>query len=149
MAHGALATEIGRRLVEKVAPEEAAMFEQTWQALGRRPARHRGRRPEPLGFGLPEAGTVLVTAIVSGVLTAVIEDLAKDFGTRWGRALARLRRRPENVLPDPLPPLPPSRLEEIREIAYRRARKLGLSETKANALADALVSELAIGGPDS
>jgi hypothetical protein len=149
MAHGAFATELGRRLVEKIAPDEAAMFEQTWNALGRRPALAHRRRSEPLGFGLPEAGAVLVTAIVSGVLTTVIEDLAKGFGSWWGRALARLRRRPEDLLPDPLPPLPASRLEEIRKIAHKRARKLGLSEARASALADALVSELAIGGPDS
>ncbi|WP_433247480.1 hypothetical protein ACQPYK_47095 [Streptosporangium sp. CA-135522] len=149
MTHGAFATELGRRLVEKVAPDESAMFEQTWKALGRRPTWPRRRSPEPLGFGLPEAGAVLVTAIVSGMLTTVIEDLAKDFGSWWGRALARLRRRPEDLLPDPLPPLSASRLEEIRKIAYKRARKLGLSEARASALADALVSELAIGGSDS
>ncbi|MFD1546268.1 hypothetical protein [Nonomuraea guangzhouensis] len=149
MTHGAFATELGRRLVEKVAPDESAMFEQTWKALERRSGRRGTRRSEPLGFGLPEAGAVLVTAVVSGVLTTVIEDLAKQFGSRWGRALARLRGRPKELLPDPLPPLPASRLEEIRRIAYKRARKLGLSEDRASALADALVSELAIGGPDS
>lgn len=149
MADDVFATELGRRIVTKLAPDEMPLFDQTWRALGRRPGRRSRRHEEPLGLGLPEAGEVIVTAVASGVALEVVKDLSKDFGSWWVRMLARLRRRPARVLPDPLPPLPPTRLREIRAIAYSRARKLGMSEAKANALADAVVSELSINEPDS
>lgn len=136
--------ELGRRLVAKLAPDELALFEETWRALGGRPGRRGRRREEPLGFGLPEGGEVLVTAVVSGVLTTVLADLGKDAGSRFAGLLARLRggRR----VPEPMPPLSPERLTAIRRIARARARKLGLTDEKATELADALVSELATGG---
>lgn len=143
MADDDFAVRLGRQIVAALAPSELLLFDQTWQALGRHPRRRSRRREEPLGFGVPEAGEALVTAVASGVVTTVVKDLSKDFGSWSARMLARLRRRPEKVLPDPLPPLPPKRLAEIRQIAYKRARKLGMSDAKANALADALVSALA------
>jgi hypothetical protein len=143
VADDALAAELGRRLVAELAPAELPLFDQTWQTLGRRPGRRSRRREEPLGFGLPEAGAMLVTAVASGVVSSVIQDLGKDFGSWLVRALARLRRRPAAVLPDPLPPLSAPRLRQIRQTAHRRARKLGMTEAKASALADVLVSELA------
>jgi hypothetical protein len=142
VADDVFATELGRRIVTKLAPDEMPLFDHTWRALGRRPGRRSRRREEPLGFGLPDAGEAIVTAVASGVALAVVEDLSKDFGSWSVRMLARLRRRPATVLPDPLPPLPATRLREIRTIAYGRARKFGMSEANANALADAVVSEL-------
>lgn len=142
MADDALAAELGRGLVATLAPAELPLFDQTWQALGRNPRRRGRRREEPLGFGLPEASEVLVTAVASGVVTSVLQDLGKDFGTWSVRLVARIRRRPAVAVPDPLPPLPAARLREIRETAYRKARKLGLPEAKAEALADALISDL-------
>jgi hypothetical protein len=140
---------LGRRIVSELAPDELPLFEQTWQALGRRPGRRSRRREEPLGFGLPDAGEVVVTAIASGVVLAVVKDLGKDLGTWSGRLLPRLLRRKAKAVPAPPLPLAPARLQEIRTIAYRRARKLGLSDAKANALADALISELVTSAPDS
>ena len=142
------AAELGRRLVAELAPAELPLFEQTWQVLGRHPERRSRRREEPLGFGLPESGEALVTAVVSGVVSTVLTDLSKDFGSRSVRLLARLRRRPARTLPNPLPPLPAQRLTEIRRLAYDKARKLGMSDAKANVLADALISELATDSPN-
>lgn len=137
------AAELGRQVVAEVAPAELPLFDVTWQAVGRRPRRSR-RREEPLGFGLPEAGDVLVTAAASGVVTTILEDLGKDFGSWLARLWARLcRRPPETVLPDPLPPLSPERLSQIRRLARAKARKLGLAGPQADALADSLVSALA------
>ena len=147
VAEDVFAIELGRRLVSKIAPGEMPLFDQTWQALGRHPGRRSRRREEPLGIGLPEAGQVIVTAVASGVALEVVKDLTKDFGSWSVRMLARFRRRPAKVLPDPLPPLPGTRLREIRAIAYRRARKLGMREANAIALADAVISELSTSEP--
>ena len=142
-----LARRLGCRIVGELAPEELPLFDPTWNALGRHPDRRSRRREEPLGFGLPEAGETLMTAVASGVALAVVQDLGKDFGSRWARLLVRVRRRPAPTLPDPLPPLPAARLKQIREIAHSKAVELGLSETEAQALADAVVSELSTREP--
>jgi hypothetical protein len=143
VADDALAADLGRSLVAQLAPAELPLFDQTWQALGRNPRRRGRRREEPLGFGLPEASEVLVTAVASGVVTSVLQDLGKDFGSWSVRLLARVRRRPAAAVPDPLPPLPAERLRQIRQTAYRKARKLGMPEAQAEALADALIADLA------
>lgn len=148
MADDVLAAGLGRNLVATLAPAELPLFDQTWQALGRNPGRRGRRREEPLGFGLPEASEVLVTAVASGVVTSVLQDLGKDFGSWSVRMLARIRRRPPAV-PDPLPPLPAARLRQIRQTAFRKARKLGMPEAQAEALADALISDLATRGAGS
>ncbi|GAA1962361.1 hypothetical protein [Amycolatopsis minnesotensis] len=149
VAAGGLDARLGRRIVSELAPDEMPLFDQTWQVLGRHPRRRGRRREEPLGFGLPAAGEVVITAIASGVVLAVLKDLSKDFGSWSGRVLARLFRRKAKALPDPPPRLPEPRLREIRAIAYQKARKLGMSKEKADALADALISELAIRGQGS
>ncbi|MFC6089737.1 hypothetical protein [Saccharothrix lopnurensis] len=145
MAADGIETRLGRRIVSELAPDEMALFEQTWQVLGRNPGRRSRRREEPLGFGLPEAGEVMITAIASGVVLAVVKDLSKDFGSWSGRILARVFRRKAKALPELPLQLSPARMQEIRAVAYRRARKLGMSDAKANALADALISELVTG----
>jgi hypothetical protein len=146
-ADDVLAKKLGCCIVTKLAPEEMPLFEPTWHALGRHPGRRSRRREEPLGFGLPEVGEPIMTAVASGVALAVVQDLGKDFGSRWARLLARVRRRPAPTLPDPLPPLSATRLKQVRKIAHSKARKLGLSEMKAEALADAVVSELSTREP--
>lgn len=146
-ADDALAKRLGRRVVGALAPQELPLFDPTWEVLGRRPARRSRRREEPLGFGLPEAGETIVTAIASGVALTVVGELGKDFGSRWARLVARFRRRPAPTLPDPLPPLSATRLAQIRTIAHDKARTLGLSEAQAQALADAVVSELSTREP--
>lgn len=144
-----LAARLGRHVVEKVAPEEAVLFDETWPVIWARPGKRGKPREEPLGFGVPEVGEVLVTAVTAGVVLTVLQELGKDFGqgltTRGKLLLSRLRRRVPRTLPRPLPPPSQERLREIHSIAYARARKLGLVEAKAEALADALVSELARG----
>jgi hypothetical protein len=135
-----LAKDLSRRVVTIIAPSELPLFDQTWDALG---GRNRSRpHREPLGFGLPGVDEMLVTAIVSGVVTTVLMDVGKDVGSWTGRLIGRLRRRPRE-LPEGPPPLPPARLAEIRKVAYRKARRMGMSQTQADALADAVVSELA------
>jgi hypothetical protein len=132
----ALAKDLTRRLVAVLEPRELQLFDETWEALGGRPRRAR-RHEDALGLGLPEAGELLVTAVASGVVTTVLQDL----GERTGSRLARLRRKPaKTTLPVALPP---ERLADIRKKAYARARKLGMSARQADELADALISELA------
>lgn len=143
MAGDMLAADLGRHLVAELAPEELPLFDETWRALGRHPERRGRRREEPLGFGLPEAGEVLVTAVVSGVVMTVLQDLGKSLGSTSARALAALRRQPGRAVPDRLPPLSAERLRDIRESAFQEARRLGLREAKASVLADALVADLA------
>ncbi|MER6579517.1 hypothetical protein [Nonomuraea sp. NPDC001023] len=138
------AKDLSRRVVTRIAPAELPLFDQTWDALGgrTRPRSHR----DPLGFGLPGVDELLVTAIVSGVVTTVLADVGKDVGSWTGRLIGRLRRRPRELpeaQPAGPPPLPPARLTEIRKVAYHKARRMGMSQAQADALADAVVSELA------
>lgn len=141
MTGGEDGRELGRRLVERLAPEELPLFDRTWELL-RRPRRRRAPREEPLGFGIPDVDALLVTAVVSGVVSTVLADLARDAGSWSVRFWWRLRRRRR---PAPAAPLEAARLVQIHEIARDRAVGLGMAETDALALADAVVSELARG----
>ncbi|MGW4126142.1 hypothetical protein [Nocardia sp. NPDC004711] len=135
--------QLGRKVVTRIAPDELPLFDVTWQALGRNPGRRSKSREEPLGLGLPEVSDLLVTAVVSGVVTAVIDDLNGGI-SRWTRRFfARKRNRSTNTPGNSSSPN--YREELIRDSARSKAIELGMSEAKADALVDALISELETG----
>lgn len=140
--------DVVREVVAQAAPEELpvvdglAAFDDV--AVVRR-LRRRGRRREPLGFGLGEVA-VLVTAIVWLVVDeaakcaagAVVDGTAKRL-----RGVLRkvFRRRAEPVV---VPPLTRDQFADVQQRVLEAAAAAGLSEKRAKAIADAVVASLAL-----
>ncbi|MCZ1012948.1 hypothetical protein [Streptomyces noursei] len=106
--------------------------------------RRRGRRREPLGFGLDEVA-VLVTPVVWLVVDQAakrIADSAVDGASKGSKALLRkvLRRPTASVV---VPRLTPAQLGEVRRAVLEVAARRGLAQERAVAVADAVVSRLA------
>jgi hypothetical protein len=150
-----LVAELARLALEQAAPEELVLFQETAEEYFRDPqgVLDRGRRDEALGFGLDMA---LLGPYVLAVATPVVRFLASTVAGAVGEELkpmlARLVRRllrqpdsgPEGDGQAP-PPLSPDQARRVRDIAYRRARELGLAEGQAELLADSVVGGLVIG----
>lgn len=148
---------MARHLVERMAPEELDLFEETAVAVGRRPPRSGRRGDDPLGFGVAEVSGLLFTTVACGVAREVLESLAKEAGkTAAGRISSwlRIRRRADTAPaargsathdPDmsPAAPLSPATLDELRGVAQRRAVLLGLPPERAGILANSVVEYLA------
>ncbi|MFI1629058.1 hypothetical protein ACH4YO_33820 [Streptomyces noursei] len=107
--------------------------------------RRRGRRREPLGFGLDEVA-VLVTPVVWLVVDQAakrIADGAVDGASKGAKAVLRkvLRRPTASVV---VPQLTPAQLGEVRRAVLEMAARRGLAQERAVAVADAVVSRLAV-----
>ncbi|HZV51001.1 MAG TPA: hypothetical protein VFD49_14675 [Candidatus Dormibacteraeota bacterium] len=139
-----LAARLARAAVARLAPEEAPLAE---AGLGATPAPGGGE--EVLGFGLEVA-----LPLLTPVALAVAQEVARCVGDQLGAAVRRRRRlagwlrrgRPDRGPRPARPPLTPAQLAEVRRLARERARALGLSESRAGALADAIVASLATDG---
>jgi hypothetical protein len=153
-AENELVAELARLALEQAAPEELVLFQETAEDYVRDPqAVLDPGRDEPLGFGLELA---MLTPYVLAVATPVIRFLASTVADAAGeevkplvaRIVRRLFRRPdpasEATEPAP-PPLSTDQARRVREIAYRRAKGLGLDEDRAVLLADSVVGGLVVG----
>jgi hypothetical protein len=154
-AENELVAELARLALEQAAPEELVLFQETAEDYFRDPRAvlDPGGRDEPLGFGLELA---MLTPYVLAVATPVIRFLASTVADAAGeevkplvaRIVRRLFRRPdpasEATEPAP-PPLSTDQARQVREIAYRRAKGLGLDEDRAVLLADSVVGGLVVG----
>jgi hypothetical protein len=142
---------MARHLVERMAPEDLELFEETAPLVLRR-ARSDKRREDPLGFGLAEVSAMLFTSIACGVARDVVKSLAEHAGEAtagrigsWFRGRWRRRSRPEPLVTADAnagAPLSPQLLDEVRGIAQRRAVLLGLPPDRAEILADSVVQYL-------
>jgi hypothetical protein len=138
-----LAGRLARAVVARLAPEEAPLVEAGVEARSEPAGAER-----VLGFGLEVA-----VPLLAPVALAVAQEVARYVGDRLGDALRGgrgpigwLRRgRPRRRRPARLELTPPQ-LAEVRRLARERARALGLSESRADALADAIVASLATDG---
>ncbi|MFF7501280.1 hypothetical protein ACFZBM_17870 [Streptomyces lavendulae] len=105
----------------------------------------RGRRKEPLGFGLAEA-SALVTPIVWLALDQVarhgVDLVTESAAARCRRLLRRLLRRGAGAPPAELRELDAVQLTGIRQRILERAVSRGMSQTEAEALADAVIAQL-------
>lgn len=105
----------------------------------------RGRRREPLGFGAGDVA-VLVIPVVWLVLNEVGQRMVNTTldrtGPRVGAALRRLVRRP--AAPVTVPPLSREQLAEVRTLVRVAAVERGLSASRAEVIADAVVTRLAL-----
>ena len=147
--------DVARELVVRTAPEELPLFRATSEAYFADPDKaleRRGGRDEMLGFGV-EAAAILITPIALDVAKRVAVFLAaqlsdsvkKESGEAIGGFVHDLfhRGEAESEPERGAPPLTREQLEEVRGIAFERARQLDLPEDRANVLADAVVGGLA------
>lgn len=144
------ALAMARHLVEHMAPGELPLFEETAAAL-RRERRAKARREDPLGFGVMETSSVLLTAVAYGVTQEVVKRLAENAGRQtvtglrgWlrGRRRGNATTEPGPDGTEPMAALPPRLLAEVEGIAQRRAVLLGLPPDRADLLAEAVVGYL-------
>jgi hypothetical protein len=149
---GTAVRAVVRDVVAEVASEELPLVEgldRFDDAVVLRRLNGRGRKREPLGFGLGE-----VVALVTPVVWLVVDEVAKrvsgsavDGAARGTKALLRkmFRRR---TRPSKIPPLTPEQLGEVRRRVLEVAQQRGLDEQRRVAIADALVARLALTAQD-
>ncbi len=152
-----LLEELARTILEKSAPEELVIFEETSEEYFKDPEAvlHPARRDEALGFGLDLAMlTPYVLAVASPVLGFLLQTVAataKEEATPRLKALVRRlfnRANGEAVedAPDATGPLAltSEQAREVRDLALDRASALGLPAEQARLLADSVVGGLVV-----
>lgn len=150
-----LVEDLARAALERVAPEELVVFDDTAEEYFADPEAvlNPVRRDEAVGFGLDLALlTPYLLAVATPVLTFLLQtvaDATKQEATPvvagWVR---RLLRRPDPEADrDPAedaPALSRDQADQVRAVALARATDLGLPEPQARLLADSLVGGLAV-----
>ncbi len=106
-----------------------------------------------LGFDVAQISIAVVSASVASGVVDYLQTVTADFAKEEGKGLLqrlakRLRTQRDEAAgkksaPDLGPPLPDARIEQIRALAFRHARTLGLSEARAEVLASAMAGGLA------
>ncbi len=147
----AQALALARHLVERMAPEDLDLFEETAPLVLRRAPSDK-RREDPLGFGVVEVSAMLFTSVACGVARDVLKSLAEQAGEAaagrigsWVRGRWRRRSRSEPMVSadaNAATAISPQLLAEVRGIAQRRAVLLGLAPDRAEVLADSVVQYL-------
>jgi hypothetical protein len=149
-----LVTNLAQLALTEAAPEELVLFPETVEEYFSDPQAilDPKRRDEPVGFGLDLA---MLTPYILAAATAVIRFLAatvadaarEELKPVVGQAVGRLLRRPEPVAePTSQAPssLEASDAQRIRQVAYQRAKDLGLADAQATLLADSIVGGLIV-----
>jgi hypothetical protein len=145
-----LVAELARSVLTQAAPEELVLFPETAEEYFADPgaALDPGRRDEALGFGL-ELGmlTPYALAVATGVIRFLASTVAEESKPVVARVVRHLLRRPDEA-PAPAagapPPLGAAQARQVHEVAYQRARSLGLDDDKARLLADSVVGGLVV-----
>ena len=147
-----LVSELAQAVLERTAPEELLVFPETADEYFRDPQAvlDPKRRDEAVGFGLDLA---LVTPFVLAVATPVVrflldstaEAVQAEAKTSIAAVVRRLVRRGDDAeapASDPVPALSTAQLQSVRELAYTRAKAVGVDEAQAALMADAVVGGL-------
>jgi hypothetical protein len=143
-----LVVDLAAAVLNRTAPEEVVLLDETSQEYFENPAAvlDPAQRDESVGFGVELA---LLTPYVLAIVTPVINfllNIAVDAvkGEVRPNIVAWVRRvirkspdEPANQAGSPAA-LTPEQVRTVREIAYQRARDIGVDETQANLLADAV-----------
>jgi hypothetical protein len=149
-----LVAALARATVERAAPEELPLFGPISEAYLADPSSLDGgkKRDEMLGFGV-DAAMLLVTPValqvardVLGFLHEQLRERAREHGEgAIDRIIARLVGKKDAAAADAdsVPELTDAQLEQVRELAVKKARALKLSDERAALLADSLVGSLA------
>lgn len=147
--------ELARAAVERAAPEELPLFTPMSEAYFADPRALESGKPrdELLGFGV-DAAVVLVTPValqvardVLGFLHEQLRARAREHGEgAIDRIIARLvgKNAEAATAEETVPELTDAQLEQVRALAFEKARSLKLSDDRAGLLADSLVGSLAM-----
>ncbi|MEV6081776.1 hypothetical protein AB0L80_42925 [Streptomyces sp. NPDC052069] len=136
-----------REVIADQAPDELTLldglFEVDDDTVVRRLTGH-GNRREPLGFGMGEIA-VLITPVVWLALDQAARRLVDISVTGTSDRLRQLFRRGRP--PVAMPPLTREQLNEVRRLVLEIAGQRGLPAERATAIADAVVTRLALADP--
>jgi hypothetical protein len=145
----ALIRELAESALERAAPEELAVFDETAEEYFQAPEAvlNPKRRDEAVGFGLELA---LLTPSVLAAASAVVHfllDVAADAVRDEAKASVaeRLRRLVRHAGDAAPASLSPQQLRRVRDLAYERVRATGADEAQASLVADAIAGGLAVG----
>lgn len=147
-----LVREFAQAVLERAAPEELVLFDETFADYTRDPAAvlDPKRREEAVGFGLElEMLAPYVLAIAPPVLTFLAQALAgvlkeeskpvlKDLVRRLFRRVGLAR----DEAGEDTPTITPEQADEVRRIVLARSADLKLPERQARLLADSVVGGL-------
>jgi hypothetical protein len=153
-----LVITLSRAVVQQLAPEELPLFRVASQAYLRNPQcvpAAGEAKDDMLGFGPGEA-VALLTPVVLPVAAAVISFLIDEVGKALRSqsaatvqaAVTRLFQgaAAQNGSGERPPALTPEQFAQVRAVAFKKARLLGLSESRAKLLADAITGGVAVQG---
>jgi hypothetical protein len=149
-----LVRELAYAVVAHTAPDELVLFEETSEEFFDDPdgvLRARGR-DEAVGFGLDVAMLtpyILAAAgsVVTFLLTTVADSVKDEVRPRITARVRGLFRGNAAASPDAEPArLTPAQARQVHDITRQRATSLGLPESTAVLLADAVVGGMAVSG---
>jgi hypothetical protein len=148
-----LAIELAALVLDSLAPEELPLLGETADEYfaDSSAVLDPARRDEALGFGLSvdllsPYVLAVVTPVVHFLLTAVADAMKQEARPRveeFVRRLFRRHREPDRV---ETIGLKPDQARHLREITIARARAVGVAESRAALLADAIVGSLVVSG---
>jgi hypothetical protein len=160
-----LVDELACTVLQRVAPEELVVFDETAADYSRDPelVLNARRRDEAVGFGLEMAlltpyvlavGTVVVRFLGSIISDAVRDEIRDELKPVIAGPVRRLFRREgtpqadrgESAGQDRAPGVTAEQAREVRRVALQQARRSGLDDDKASLLADAFVGALLVNG---
>lgn len=143
-----LISELGRLVLDRAAPEELLVFDETADEYFRDPQAvlDPKRRDEAVGFGLDIAlltpyVLAVVTPVVHFLLDAASQAVQDEAKSSIAGVVRRLLRRGGEPAAAPAA-LSTEQLRSVRELAYTRARAVGVEDPQATVIADAVVGGL-------
>jgi hypothetical protein len=149
----ALVRELAEAVVGIAAPDELALFDATAQEYFANPKRvlETHGRDEPVGFGLDIAmltpyALAVVGPVVSFLVSVVADSVKDELKPRVGAMVRALFRGEAADSAEDVQPLTPEQARQVRAITRARALELGLEESTATVLADAVVGGILLSG---
>jgi len=150
-----LVVELGRDLVSKIAPQEMPLFQANSEAYfkdSQKVLRGQKGKDEMLGFGTGEVVTfltpivlVVMTEVVGFVTEEVKKSIKAESSNLISEAVKKMFKKFRTEEEKTLPSLTSEQLEQVRKLAFDRARQLKFSEAQARLMADSVMGSLVIG----
>jgi hypothetical protein len=149
----ALVGELTQLVLDRVAPDELVIFDETAEEYFQDPhaVLDSRRREEAVGFGLDLAlltpyVLAVATSVVGWLVTTIAEVARDESKPVVASFIRRLFRRGDETAHDakPVQPLTLEQARSMRDIAYQRAKALGLVDGQATLIADSLVGAVLV-----
>jgi hypothetical protein len=144
----ALVRALAEAALERAAPEELAVFDETAEEFFAAPdaVLNPKRRDEAVGFGLDlalltPAVLAAATSVVRFLLGVVAEAVHDEAKATIADRLRRLLSHAGDAAPASLSP---EQLRRVRDLAYQRVKATGADEAQASLVADAIAGGLAV-----